>query len=125
MCNSVDVDIMPGLEKKKKKKKKKKKNNHYHLSHFTNFSSLLGATDPSNFSLPQQPLNPFLLPLSAPYSSLRRVSNPYDCGVGGMRFLGTSGQPLADLENYMQVFIVFFSVILLIVNCYCYFVVVL
>ena len=70
----------------------------------TNFH-FSGATDPSNFSLPQQPLNPFLLPLSAPYTSLRRVPNPYDCGVGGLRFLGTSGQPLNDLENYMQVFL--------------------
>lgn len=44
-----------------------------------------GPSDPANFTLPQQPLHPCLLPLAARYSSFRSVTNPYECSVAGVR----------------------------------------
>jgi DNA polymerase delta subunit 2 len=67
-----------------------------------------GETDPSNFSLPQQPFNPFLLPTSSTLSSLNRTTNPYECSIDGVRFLGTSGQNTKDLGLYMDVNVPFF-----------------
>jgi len=59
-----------------------------------------GDGDPASFTLPQQPLHPVLLPQAARFSTLRTVPNPYDAEVGGVRFLGTSGQPVADIRRY-------------------------
>ena len=56
-----------------------------------------GAGDPANYSLPQQPLHRCMLPGAAAFSTLRRVTNPHDCAVGGVRFLGTSGQNVDDV----------------------------
>jgi len=57
-----------------------------------------GKDDPSSVALPQQPLHRCLLPESSRYeSTLLRVTNPYECDIDGVRFLGTSGQNLDDL----------------------------
>jgi hypothetical protein len=72
MCSTGPVDVMPG------------------------------EGDPSNFTLPQQPLHPVLFPLSSKYSTLRCVTNPYDAEIGGIRFLGTSGQAVADIARYSR-----------------------
>ncbi|CAG2057084.1 unnamed protein product [Timema podura] len=39
---------------------------------------------------------------AARYKTLHGVSNPYQCDVGGRRFLGTSGQPLDDIARYSK-----------------------
>ncbi|KAM3571891.1 hypothetical protein VYU27_006104, partial [Nannochloropsis oceanica] len=58
-----------------------------------------GADDPSNSTLPQQPIHPCLLPHAARYaSSFHTVPNPYEAWIGGDRlFLGGSGQVPEDM----------------------------
>lgn len=63
---------------------------------------LPGMGDPTNFTLPQQPLHPCLLPAASRYSSFRRVPNPYEADVGGVRVLVSSGQPVADLARFVR-----------------------
>ncbi|NXN31232.1 DPOD2 polymerase, partial [Nycticryphes semicollaris] len=70
LCTSVPVDVMPG------------------------------EFDPTNYTLPQQPLHHCMLPLSSAYSTLRLVTNPYQADVDGIRFLGTSGQNVSDIFKY-------------------------
>jgi hypothetical protein len=59
-----------------------------------------GPGDPSNHSLPQLPLHPSQLPLSARFSTLHWATNPFEAEVGGARLLGTSGQNVADVVRY-------------------------
>ena len=59
-----------------------------------------GADDPTNFTMPQQPFHQCLLPRSARYSTLKRVTNPYEAYIGRRLFLGASGQILDDLKKY-------------------------
>ncbi|NWH15776.1 DPOD2 polymerase, partial [Grus americana] len=70
LCTSVPVDVMPG------------------------------EFDPTNYTLPQQPLHHCMLPLASAYSTLRLVTNPYQADVDGIRFLGTSGQNVSDIFKY-------------------------
>lgn len=56
-----------------------------------------GASDPSNYALPQQSFHPCLFPRSARFSSFRSVTNPYEAQIGGVGFFGHSGQPLASV----------------------------
>lgn len=60
-----------------------------------------GAGDPCNYLLPQQPFHPCMLPQAAKLSSLNLCTNPYCADVDGMRVLGTSGQPLDDMQRYL------------------------
>eukprot|EP00897_Mesotaenium_endlicherianum_P008108 jgi/Mesen1/7325/ME000376S06492 len=62
-----------------------------------------GADDPANFSLPQQPLHACLLPKSREYNTLVRATNPHEFEVGGVSFLGTSGQNVDDMQKYCEV----------------------
>lgn len=68
-----------------------------------------GQNDPTSYVLPQRPLHHCILPLSAPYRSMNRVSNPYAFTVctsdsnqheNALRFLGTSGSPVKDVMQY-------------------------
>ncbi|KAM8865428.1 DNA polymerase delta subunit 2 [Synchiropus picturatus] len=59
-----------------------------------------GQHDPTNFTLPQQPLHRCMFPLSSVYPTLMLASNPYQAEVDGVRFLGTSGQNVCDMERY-------------------------
>jgi len=59
-----------------------------------------GAADPSNFSLPQQPLHSCLFPGAAPVSTFTRCTNPHEFEVDGVHFLGTSGQNVDDIVRY-------------------------
>ncbi|GJP39955.1 hypothetical protein CLOM_g24269 [Closterium sp. NIES-68] len=56
-----------------------------------------GECDPANYSLPQQPLHPCLLPLASRRASVIRATNPHHFTLGGVRFLGTSGQNIHDM----------------------------
>ncbi|KAL1351383.1 hypothetical protein HN51_015296 [Arachis hypogaea] len=59
-----------------------------------------GPNDPANFSLPQQPLHRCLFPGSAAYNTFRSCTNPHSFEIDNIRFLGTSGQNVDDLEKY-------------------------
>eukprot|EP01033_Poteriospumella_lacustris_P003941 gene3941-2802_t len=58
-----------------------------------------GATDPANIAVPQQPFHPCLFPHSSRYTSLERVSNPYQYRLDGVSVLGHSGQPVRDISR--------------------------
>ncbi|KAL1921139.1 uncharacterized protein VTP21DRAFT_10855 [Calcarisporiella thermophila] len=60
-----------------------------------------GAQDPATVHLPQPPLHPSLFPNSSCDSTLKTVTNPYWFELDGAIFLGTSGQPLDDMDKYM------------------------
>ncbi|XP_026176749.1 DNA polymerase delta subunit 2 [Mastacembelus armatus] len=59
-----------------------------------------GQYDPTNYTLPQQPLHKCMFPLSSVYPTLQLVSNPYQANIDGVRFLGTSGQNVCDIQRY-------------------------
>lgn len=59
-----------------------------------------GEFDPTNYTLPQQPLHPCMFPLATAYSTLQLVTNPYQATIDGVRFLGTSGQNVRDIFRY-------------------------
>uniref|UniRef100_A0A803QP04 DNA polymerase delta small subunit n=1 Tax=Cannabis sativa TaxID=3483 RepID=A0A803QP04_CANSA len=61
-----------------------------------------GLDDPANFSLPQQPLNRCLFPGSSAYNTFRSCTNPHCFDLDNIRFLGTSGQNIDDLEKYSE-----------------------
>ncbi|KAL4139690.1 hypothetical protein KRP22_003344 [Phytophthora ramorum] len=56
-----------------------------------------GASDPSNYTLPQQSFHPCLFPRSSHFKSFRCVTNPYEAQVGGVQLFGDAGQPLRSL----------------------------
>ncbi|CAM9786444.1 unnamed protein product, partial [Discosporangium mesarthrocarpum] len=62
-----------------------------------------GELDPANYTLPQEPLHPCLLTKASAMGSLQMVTNPYEAEIGGRVFLGTSGQPLTDMERFSEV----------------------
>ncbi|XP_028312792.1 DNA polymerase delta subunit 2 [Gouania willdenowi] len=59
-----------------------------------------GEFDPTNFTLPQQPLHRCMFPLSSSYPTLHLASNPYQADIDGVRFLGTSGRNVCDIQRY-------------------------
>lgn len=59
-----------------------------------------GQYDPTNYTLPQQPLHRCMFPLSSAYPTLQLASNPYQADIDGVRFLGTSGQNVSDIQKY-------------------------
>lgn len=61
---------------------------------------MAGASDPSNFTLPQQPLHPCLFPSSRTYSTMTTQTNPCLIRSGDFSLLGSSGQNLDDLVLY-------------------------
>ncbi|CAG0890512.1 unnamed protein product [Cyprideis torosa] len=62
-----------------------------------------GDLDPANAMLPQQPLHPAMFPSSSPWSSFRSVTNPHECTINEVHFLGTSGQNVRDISRYSTV----------------------
>lgn len=56
-----------------------------------------GASDPSNYTLPQQSFHPCLFPRSSHFKSFRCVTNPYEAQIGGLQFFGDAGQPLRSI----------------------------
>nr|XP_033806089.1 DNA polymerase delta subunit 2 [Geotrypetes seraphini]XP_033806090.1 DNA polymerase delta subunit 2 [Geotrypetes seraphini] len=59
-----------------------------------------GAFDPTNYTMPQQPLHHCMFPQSTVYNTLQLVTNPYQADIDGVRFLGTSGQNISDIFKY-------------------------
>lgn len=55
--------------------------------------------------LPQQPMHWCMFPKCAPYrkSTFRTVTNPYDCEVDGVSFVGTSGQNINNMRQFGQI----------------------
>jgi DNA polymerase delta subunit 2 len=58
-----------------------------------------GVDDPSNYTMPQQPLHSCLFPSSSRYSTFKTVTNPYEMSVAGVSFAGHAGQPITDLRR--------------------------
>ncbi|XP_064637842.1 DNA polymerase delta subunit 2-like isoform X2 [Lineus longissimus] len=61
-----------------------------------------GEFDPGNYVMPQQPLHKCMFPQATVYPTMHSVTNPYDCSVDGIRFLGTSGQNVTDIHRYSR-----------------------
>lgn len=61
-----------------------------------------GCKDPNDVMLPQKPFHYCLFPKATEYKSFRRVSNPYECEIGGLLCLGTSGEPVKDIMRYSK-----------------------
>ncbi|CAG9321182.1 unnamed protein product [Blepharisma stoltei] len=59
-----------------------------------------GEMDPSNCSLPQQPLNPYLFPIASRYSALQSFPNPYEFTIDKCRILCTAGQNISMYSHY-------------------------
>lgn len=70
LLGSIDVDIMPG------------------------------EFDPTTHTLPQQPLHKCLFPQSAAFPTFHTVSNPHAFRVENRLVVGTSGQPVEDIQRY-------------------------
>jgi DNA polymerase delta subunit 2 len=67
------------------------------LSHDIPIDVMPGPSDPADYSMPQQPINKFLLPHSAGQKTVNLVTNPYRCTIDGVHILGTSGQPTDNI----------------------------
>lgn len=61
-----------------------------------------GASDPTNFILPQQPLHPCLFPKATRYETFHCVTNPYNFSLDGIEVLGSSGQPVQDFCRFSE-----------------------
>ncbi|XP_034025761.1 LOW QUALITY PROTEIN: DNA polymerase delta subunit 2-like [Thalassophryne amazonica] len=59
-----------------------------------------GQYDPTNYTLPQQPLHRCMFPLSSVFPPLQLASNPYQANIDGVRVPGTSGQNVCDIQRY-------------------------
>ena len=60
-----------------------------------------GSNDPCNFLLPQQPLHHCMLPTASQLATLNLCTNPYSCDIDEVRFVGSSGQPLDDMQRFL------------------------
>ena len=59
-----------------------------------------GESDPTNASLPQQPIHPLLTPNASRFSSFVAATNPHECKIGGHLVVGHSGQPVLDVLKH-------------------------
>ncbi|KAM4616989.1 DNA polymerase delta subunit 2 [Polymixia lowei] len=59
-----------------------------------------GQYDPTNYTIPQQPLHRCMFPLSSVYPTLQLACNPHQANIDGVKFLGTSGQNVSDIQKY-------------------------
>lgn len=66
---------------------------------------LPGETDPTNYALPQQPLNPILFPHSTTrLTNIHFTPNPYQGHFqNDIYIFGHSGQPLNNMMKYMMI----------------------
>ncbi|KAF0977904.1 hypothetical protein FDP41_003226 [Naegleria fowleri] len=61
---------------------------------------LPGSNDPSNVTIPQQPIHPYMFPKSASYSTCHLVTNPHIIRENHVDVVVTSGQTVEDVEKY-------------------------
>lgn len=59
-----------------------------------------GANDPSNMTVPQQPMHRCMFPKAASSTLMKGATNPHDFTLGGASFLGTSGQGVDDVFRF-------------------------
>ncbi|XP_065065704.1 DNA polymerase delta subunit 2-like [Rhopilema esculentum] len=59
-----------------------------------------GEYDPANHFMPQQPLHKCMFPKALSYPTVKSMSNPYEASIGGVRFLGTSGQNIQNIYQF-------------------------
>ncbi|XP_060802500.1 DNA polymerase delta subunit 2 [Amyelois transitella] len=62
-----------------------------------------GSKDPAGIMLPQKPFHYCLFPKAIEYKSFNRVSNPYECDIGGFICLGSSGEAVKDIMRYSKI----------------------
>ncbi|KOB76546.1 DNA polymerase delta small subunit [Operophtera brumata] len=72
------------------------------LSAVVPFDLMPGCKDPTGIMLPQKPFHYCLFPKATEYKTFNRVSNPYECDIGGFLCLGTSGEPIKDIMRYSK-----------------------
>ncbi|CAB3259773.1 unnamed protein product [Arctia plantaginis] len=60
------------------------------VSGVTPLDLMPSSKDPTGIMLPQKPFHYCLFPKAVEYKSFNRVSNPYECDIGGFTCLGTS-----------------------------------
>lgn len=70
------------------------------LASGVNVDLMPGEYDPASFTMPQQQIHRCMLPRAAALETMHCVTNPYDFVVDGVRILGTSGQPAADVLKF-------------------------
>nr|XP_034831492.1 DNA polymerase delta subunit 2 [Maniola hyperantus] len=73
------------------------------VSAVTPLDLMPGCKDPTGIMLPQKPFHYCLFPKTIEYKSFNRVSNPYECDIGGFVCLGTSGEPIKDIKRYSKI----------------------
>ncbi|XP_023946152.2 DNA polymerase delta subunit 2 [Bicyclus anynana] len=73
------------------------------VSAVTPLDLMPGCKDPASIMLPQKPFHYCLFPKATEYKSFNRVSNPYECDIGGFLCLGTSGEPINDITRYSSI----------------------
>jgi len=70
------------------------------LASGVNVDLMPGEFDPASFTMPQQQIHRCMLPRAAALETMLCVTNPYDFVLDGVRLLGTSGQPVADVLKF-------------------------
>ncbi|OWR52976.1 DNA polymerase delta small subunit [Danaus plexippus plexippus] len=73
------------------------------VSAVTPLDLMPGCKDPTGIMLPQKPFHYCLFPKAIEYKSFNRVSNPYECDIGGFVCLGTSGEPIRDIMQNSEI----------------------
>lgn len=67
------------------------------LASFVHVDAMPGPLDPTLGALPQPPIHGALMPRADMFDTFRFVPNPHKMEVEGVKFLGTSGQPIRDI----------------------------
>ena len=69
-----------------------------------NVTILPGEHDPTVPTMPQQPLHRALFPdtVTFPEEAFNTTTNPCSLSLGGVEFLGTSGQTIDDIYKYLE-----------------------
>ncbi|KAL4703295.1 hypothetical protein ACJJTC_015427 [Scirpophaga incertulas] len=72
------------------------------LSSLAPLDIMPGCKDPADVMLPQKPFHYCLFPKATEYKLFNRVSNPYECDIGGFTCLGSSGESIRDIQRYSK-----------------------
>eukprot|EP01055_Gregarina_sp_Pseudo9_P000815 Gregarina_sp_Pseudo_9__814@NODE_1520_length_1527_cov_33_926075_g1408_i0_p1_GENE_NODE_1520_length_1527_cov_33_926075_g1408_i0NODE_1520_length_1527_cov_33_926075_g1408_i0_p1_ORF_typecomplete_len396_score67_10DNA_pol_E_B/PF04042_16/2_7e27DNA_pol_D_N/PF18018_1/2_9e22DNA_pol_D_N/PF18018_1/7_5e03_NODE_1520_length_1527_cov_33_926075_g1408_i02771464 len=67
------------------------------LASFCEVTVMPGPLDPTLGALPQPPIHGALLPRADMFDTFHAVSNPHKFEIQGIKFLGTSGQPIRNI----------------------------